>query len=313
MNEPEIKPLRAIGMKILNVLFITLLLSVVKKIQGLPVWELMFFRSILAGIILVPFLAAQGSLRSSMKTNRHGGLILRSVLALITMGLTFVAVRHLPLPEAVTLQYTQPLFVVALSAILLKVPVGLFRWGAVCVGFVGVLIITLPKLTLLRSGVSALSYDETIGVSAALGAAFCFSLSILWTAQLVRTEKSTTITMWLAIYGSLLLLLTLPLGWQMPSLSQFGMLVLAGALGAGTQLALNESLRAAPATTSAPFEYSSVIFAAILGYVVFGDVPDLNTVSGASLLILAGLAIIWRERHLKRQKTLASRAEMPPG
>lgn len=295
---PAVRPMRAIGLKVFYLFQITVMLSLIKVIDGLPLLELMFFRLLLATLFIAGILAARGALVSSLATKRPMAHLARSGLAMLNMGFTFVAVRYLPLPEAITLQYTQPLFVVALSAAFLSAPVGLSRWVAVAVGFVGVLIITWPKLSLLSHGVSALSQEELIGLMAALGAALTVALTLLWVAALVRTERSTTVALWMGIYGSAMVLVGAPFGWVLPSPQQWALLTLVGALGAGAQLTLTESLRAAPASTSAPFEYSSLIFATLIGWFAFGEWPAPNTLVGSALLISAGLAVIWHERRL---------------
>ena len=304
MTTPEPRPMRGIALKVIYLLQITLLLTIIKSMDGLPVLELMFFRLFLATVLIALVLGVQGKLRDALHTQRPMAHLTRSVLAMSNMGFTFLAVRYLPLPEAITLQYTQPLFVVALSAMFLRTPVGMFRWAAVVVGFVGVLIITWPKLSLLGGGVSALTHDDIIGVASALAAATTVALTLLWVAELVRTEKSTTVAIWMGIYGSGMLLVTAPFGWGWPSMWQFGLLWVTGVLGAGAQLTLTECLRAAPAAVSAPFEYSSLIFAGVLGYVVFDEIPNGNTLAGSALLIVAGLVILWREQRLAATKAM---------
>lgn len=297
MDIKDIRPLRGIAFKVLSAAQITLLLAMVKAIEGLPLFEVMFFRLFFATVLIAIVLSLKGNLVQSVKTKRPFAHLTRSMLAMVNMGFTFLAVRYLPLPEAVTLQYTQPLFVVALSALFLSAKIGLYRWAAVGIGFVGVLIMTWPKLSLLSGGLSALSRDDLLGVGAALGAAITIAFTLLWVAELVRTERSTTVAIWMGIYGSAMLLITVPYGWSVPGPMQLGMLVLSGALGAGGQLALTECLRSAPASTTAPFEYSSLIFAGVIGYLAFGDLPDANTLAGGALLVIAGCVIIWRERY----------------
>ncbi len=297
VSTQDLQPLRGIALKVLYTFQITLMLAIIKSIDDMPLTELMFFRLLFAVLLITVVLGLQGKLMSALSTKRPMAHFSRSLLAMINMGFTFVAVRFLPLPEAITLQYTQPLFVVALSAIFLSAHVGLFRWGAVAVGFVGVLIITWPKLSLLGSDVSAISHDDLLGVAAAIAAAITIALTLLWVAELVRTEKSTTVAIWMGIYGCGMLLVTLPFGWTWPTLWQVGLLCLSGALGAGGQLALTECLRAAPAATTAPFEYSSLIFASVLGYFAFNELPDTHTLAGSALLIVSGLVILWREQR----------------
>lgn len=302
MNAAVYNPFQAIMFKLAHVLMVTIMLALIKSIKGLPVTELMFFRSFFAVLPLVLYLLLRGQLRQTVRTKRPGRHLLRAILSMSTMGFTFIAVRSLPLPEAVTLQYTQPLFIVALSALLLREKVRAFRWVAVAVGFGGALIIAWPKLTLLGSGLEGVSKTELIGAGAALVASAAFALNVLVVGQLVKTESSSTIALWLGGYSSLLLASTAGFGWVMPTFHQLSILLVVGILGALILIVLSEAIRAAPASVSAPFEYSSLIFASVLGYFAFGELPTLNTLSGGSLLILAGMAIIWRERNLKRQE-----------
>ncbi len=290
------RPLLGIAYKVIYVLSVTIMLTIIKSIKGIPLWELMFFRSFLSVIPVGLYLAFRGELLGSFRTNKPLGHLTRTLLGLATMGLTFLAVRALPLPEAVTLQYTQPLFVVALSAIILREKVPAFRWAAVAVGFVGVLVIMGPKLTLLSTG--SVSPGQLAGATAALAAAATLATNILVMGSLVRTESSATIVLWFWMYSSMLLALTLPLGWVVPDLKKTLLLTVAAFLGGFSQLLMGESLRNAPASTTAPFEYSSLIFAAVLGYVVFGDVLDATSLAGAALVVASGLAILWRERRV---------------
>ncbi|MEZ5649976.1 MAG: DMT family transporter [Burkholderiaceae bacterium] len=289
-------PLLGIAYKVLNALLVTLMLAVIKSVQGLPLFELMFFRSLFAALPVVVYLLMRGRLRQSMRTRKPQGHLARAVLSLLTMGLTFLAVRSLPLPEAVTLQYTQPLFVVALSAVLLSEPVGLFRWTAVALGFAGAMIITWPKLTMLGGSAAILSHAELVGAAAALAGAAVYASNIILCSRLVRTESSVTIVLWFSFLACAFLSLTMPFGWVVPSLEQIGLLAVAGLLGSASLIAMSEALRVAPVSTTAPFEYSSLLFAIGLGFVVFGDVPDLHTLIGGAIVIFAGAMILWWER-----------------
>lgn len=305
-------PLRGIGFKVLHVFMVMLMLTIIKSIKGLPVTELMFFRSFFSVLPIIIYLAVRGELRRLVRTRRPFAHLARAVLSMTTMGMTFVSVRALPLPEAVTLQYTQPLFIVMLSALLLGETVRKFRWAAVGFGFLGAMIITWPKLTLVTGAVSVLSHTELVGALAALAAAATYALNVLMVGNLVRTEGSTTIALWLGFYASGLLACTMPFGWVMPSLYQFGLLIIAGLLGGVVLIALSESLRSAPASTTAPFEYSSLIFATALGFFVFGDLPDGNTLVGGTILISAGLVILWRERKVSLRPATVRAAGIQP-
>ncbi|WP_138471816.1 DMT family transporter [Poseidonocella sp. HB161398] len=312
MTAAAYSPIRAIGFKILHLFLTAAMLALVKLVQGMPVTQLMFFRSLLAILPIIAVLAMRRQLRDAIRTRRPFGHFTRALLSLTTMGLTFLAVRSLPLPEAVTLQYTQPLFVVALSALILGETVRLFRWAAVGFGFLGVLVVTWPKLTLLGGGTEAASDAELIGAGAALTAAATLALTLLLVGQLVRTEKSTTIAIWLGIYASAILAFTIPFGWVVPDARQTIILAMIGVIGGLSQLALTESLRSAPASTTAPFEYTSLIFATAFGFAVFGDIPDGSTIYGGAILAAAGLAIIWRERKNMIRPITARSTGLPP-
>jgi drug/metabolite transporter (DMT)-like permease len=308
-DRPVDRPLAGIAFKVSNIFLVTVLLSLIKTVEGMPTTELVFFRSLFAVVPVIIWLSFQSKLRATLHTNKPMAHFTRAVLSLFTMFMTFTAVRSLPLPEAITLQYTQPLFVVALSAILLSEAVGTFRWGAVAVGFVGAIIIMLPKLTLLTSD-AAISHTELIGTGAALCAAASLAFTLIWLRQLVKTEGSMTITLWLGIYASLLLLLTAPFGWVVPSVDQMGLLVLIGLVGVAVQVLLNESLRAAPASLTAPFEYSSLIFATVIGYFVFDELPKSSTLIGGGILVVAGLTILWRERQTALRARMTQNAQV---
>ena len=290
-------PVRGILFKLAHVFLVTVMLAMVKSIQGLPVTEVVFFRSFVSALAIAAFFALRGQFLRTLRTDRPLGHLLRAVLSVATTALTFHAVQALPLPEAVTLQYTQPLFIVILSVLLLGETVRAFRWGAVAIGFCGALIVTWPKLSLLGDS-DMLSNSELLGAGAALLAAATYALNVLLVGQLVRTESSATIALWLGIYASGFMVLAAPFGWVMPDLGQWVLLILIGVTGAVILMALGEALRAAPASLTAPFEYASLIFAALFGFALFGDIPDVNTLVGGAILIAAGLAILWRERRI---------------
>lgn len=312
MSIEQYSPIKAISLKVLHIFFVTVLLTLIKLIKGLPIVELVFFRSFFAFFPLALWLALRGKLVSSLRTRRPFGHLLRAFLSLFTMSMNFLAVRSLPLPEAVTLQYTQPIFVVALSAILLGERVRAFRWIAVGVGFSGALIVMWPKLTLLTGGSVGLTDTTLIGAGAALLTAVSLALTLIWLRQLVQTESSTTIALWLGIYASSLPLLTIPFGWVVPDLEQIGILLLVGLAGIAVQLTLSESLRYAPASTSAPFEYSSLIFAIASGFFIFGDIPQNTTLVGGTVLVAAGLVILWREQRAGVKPPTTRATGIPP-
>ncbi|WP_108260872.1 DMT family transporter [Mangrovicoccus ximenensis] len=299
----------AITLKVLYVLLTVVMLSLVRAMDGVPVTQVMFFRCFFAILPVLAFLAWRSELKGMFRTSRPLAHARRTVMGVTCTGLTFVAVQNLPLPEAVTLQYSQPLFVVALSAIFLGEQVRAFRWGAVAFGFAGVLVVSWPKLTLLADP-GQLSHAQLVGVSAALAGSAGVATVLLLVGDLVRTERPATITAWSWLVSSSLLAFTAFGGWVMPSLQQAVLLVLTGIIGGTIQLLMAQSLKFAPASATAAFEYTSLIFAAAIGFYVFGDIPGLNTLAGGAMVIAAGLLIIWRER--RRGKARAARTGLVP-
>jgi drug/metabolite transporter (DMT)-like permease len=310
MSEHFANPLKGVIQKILSVLLIVLMMTCVKSAGDVPLGEIMFFRAFLSVFPIIAVLQVRGTLRSALHTNRPLGHLLRTVVGLSSMGLVFFAIRTLPLPEAVTLQYTQPLLLVAFSAVFIGERVGMSGWMAVLLGLVGVLVITWPSLTVL-SGSDSSSRLQLLGAAAAILAAATYAWTVLLVRQLVRTESSETIVMWFCIFSSLLLLSTSLFGWKTLSLEQTALLVASGVLGGFGQLLMTESVRHAAVSTTAPLEYTSIVFVTLIAYISFDDVPGFNTMLGGLLVVLAGLMIIWRERRIESAIKLDSKLAPP--
>ncbi len=302
--------LRGIAFKILYVICIVLMLTLVKLIDDVPLGEVMFFRCFFSILPIAGLLILRGELTAAFRTKRFAGHVTRTCLGLTMMGLTFVSVQALPLPETVTLQYTQPLFVVAFSALFLREAVGVNRWGAVAFGFAGVLVITWPNLSMLTSGSAELTTRELIGIAAALIAAAGVAVVFLLVRGLVKTEKPTTITAYFWLISSSLLALSAFGGGEPLTLEQTALLIACGILGGFGQLCMALSLQAAPASVTASFEYTSLLFAIGLGYFIFGDIPGINTLFGGAMVIAAGLFILWRESRAGVSST--PRRKLPP-
>ena len=285
---------RGILFKILNVVSIVLMLALIKLIEGVPVSQVMFFRCFFSILPVACVLMFRGQIGGALRTARPFAHVTRTVLGLAVMALTFIAVRVLPLPEVVTLQYSQPLFVVAFSALFLREVVGIYRWGAVAFGFVGVLVITWPQFSMMSE---TMTRAQLIGIAATLISAAGMAVSLLLVGQLVRTERPTTIVSYFWLISSAVLATTSIWGWEPLTGGQITILVMSGILGGLAQLFMGESLRWAPASVTASFEYLSLLFAISLGFYAFGDIPGANTLVGAIILVSAGLIIIWRQRQ----------------
>lgn len=301
-----------IGFKLTSVMIFVSMATMIKAAENVPTGELVFFRSLFALIPILIFQALRGTLRDGWKTKRLPVHILRGIIGVSAMSSIFFALTQLPLPEVTTLGYATPLILVALSAIFLREQVRVFRWSAVLVGMVGVLIIVWPRLTLFTSG-AILASGEALGIVAGLTGAVFAAIAMLTTRALVATETSATIVLYFSVIASAVTLLTLPFGWVTPTPSQWLLLIGAGIAGGTAQILLTECYRHADMSIIAPFEYASLLIAIIVGYMVFGDVPTAHMLGGGVIVIAAGIAIIIREHRLGLERAAARKVSTPQG
>jgi drug/metabolite transporter (DMT)-like permease len=283
--------------------------TMIKAAGPLPAGEVVFFRSFFAMLPIMAFLAVRGELAGGFRTARPFSHFARGFVGAMAMGCGFFALARLPLPEAITLNYAQPLLVVVFSTLILGETVRVYRWSAVAVGLIGVFIIAWPKFTLF--GGSALGGQEMAGVIAALSSAAASALAMILIRSLVHTEKTGTIVLWFSLSATLLSLLTLPFGWAALTPGQAALLVCAGMCGGLGQLLMTEAYRHAEASVVAPFEYTSMILGIAVGYMLFGDVPTLHMLVGGAIVVGAGLFIIERERRLGIERAKAREATPP--
>ncbi len=254
-----------------------------------PVGQLLFLRAVASLVLLSP-LIWRGR-HEFLRLERPGLHVLRVVLSTLEVAAFFVAVRYLPLADVITFYLASPIFVTALSALVLREQVGWRRWCAVGVGFCGVLIAMQPSA-------QTITWPALI----ALSGSTCFAILMLITRSL-RGASDTVLAssqfVGTLVFGAMLL----PFGWVTPSLPGFGLFALAGAISVGALLCVNRSLKLAPASVVVPYQYSMIIWAVIFGYVVFSDVPTLATLIGAAIIIGAGFYIFLREQALGREDT----------
>jgi len=254
------------------------------------VGELLLIRSAAALVFLVPFLRSAG-VEVFITAPQPALQVVRIVLSALEVAMFFWAVSYLPLADAVTFYLAGPIYVTALSVVLLGEKVGWRRWSAVMVGFVGVVLALRP---------SAASF--TLPALIALGGSIFFAVLMVTTRMLRHTSEMVLIS---GQVGATLLfgMAFAPLRWVTPSLRDFLLLSLFGVVSIGALACVNRSLKLAPASVVVPYQYTLIGWAVGLGYVVFGDVPDLLTLAGAAIIIAAGLYIFWREQVRSRQKS----------
>jgi len=257
------------------------------------VGELLLIRSAAALAALAPFIRNTGV--TAFTTAPQPALqIARVVLSALEVGMFFWAVSYLPLADTVTFYLAGPIYVTALSVVLLGEKVRWRRWTAVLAGFVGVVLALRP---------SAASF--TLPALIALGGSFFFSVLMITTRMLRKTSDTVLISGQIA--ATLLLGAAFaPFGWVMPSFRDFALLCLFGVLSIVALACVNRSLKLAAASVVVPYQYTMMVWAIILGYIVFGDVPDLSTLAGAAIIIAAGLYIFWREQVQERPEAMSS-------
>jgi drug/metabolite transporter (DMT)-like permease len=253
------------------------------------VGELLLVRSAAALLLLAPFIR-QAGMAAFTRAPRPGLQIVRVLLSTLEVAMFFWAVSYLPLADTVTFYLAGPIYVTALSVILLGEKVGWRRWTAVIIGFAGVLLAMRP---------SAASFTLP-ALIALIGSIFFACLMIA--TRLLR-ETSNTVLIAGQIGGTLLFgAVAAPFAWVMPSPLDLALLALFGVLSIMALACVNLSLKLAAASVVVPYQYTIIVWAIVLGYVVFGDVPDAFTLAGAAIIIMAGLYIFWREQvHGERE------------
>jgi drug/metabolite transporter (DMT)-like permease len=255
--------------------------------------QFLLIRSTTGVAVLLPFVA-RNNFAALRNVPRPGLQILRLVLAITEILLFFTAIYYLPLADTITYYLSSPIIVVALSAIFLGEKVGWRRWSAVLVGFVGVVIAMNPQA-------SSVSFGALIAIAGAFGSA----VLMLVTRELRGTSQ--TFLAFTQVCGTLLFgAVYTPFVWITPQWSHVGIFLIAGVVSVCGLLCANRALTLAPASVLAPYKYTAIGFAALFGYLVFGDVPSLNMIVGAVIIVASGLYIFMRERKLARAEPVVT-------
>lgn len=279
-------PALGILLRVLAMALMALLAAIVKACaeRGVPVLEIIFFRNAFAFIPVLLYVWRTTGL-GVLRTRRPGAHLTRSAVGLTGMICGFTAVSLLPLTQSTAISFSAPLFMTALSALILKEPVGIHRWLAVAVGFAGVLIMVHPDP---RQFVG-------VGVLFAIAAAVGSAGAMIAIREISRTEPGPTIVFYFTLAGAVVGLASLPFGWVMPSPGVLALLVAAGLIGGTGQLLLTEAIRRAPVAVVAPFDYTQLVWAGLIGFMVWGETPALLTLAGAMVVAASSTYILWRE------------------
>ncbi|WP_246723469.1 DMT family transporter [Rhizobium sp. ARZ01] len=312
MEFAEQQPMRAIFLKVSSVVIFVCMATLIKAAgKDITTGQITFYRSAFAMVPIVIYLATRGELVDAFRTENILGHLARGFVGIVSMSFGFYGLVHLPLPEAIAIGYAMPLIAVMIAAIFLKETVGIYRWSAVLVGLVGVMIITWPRLTLFSEG--GVGTAEAFGAAAVLASAMLGAIAMVLVRKLVRTEKTPTIVLYFSLSAAVFSLATLPFGWVELSGMALTLLALAGFCGGVAQLLLTASYRYADVSTIAPFEYTSIVLGMAFGYVLFDDIPTLTMLIGTVIVISAGVFIIIREHRLGLQRKAARRYMTPQG
>ena len=280
---PTERRLAGIGLILLAIAFYAGQDAVAKHLSAtLSTVEILFFRSFGTFVVLVP-LALRLPLRS-LRPRQPAMLLLRCLCGIGGMTFFIMASREMPLADVTAINFSGPLLATVLAVVLLGERIDGRRLAALAVGFLGVLIIVRP-------GTSAFSVQAFW----ALAAAVCYAGITLSLRLLSRTDHPVAVTMLFSIFGTLAAGALLPWFWKIPTRSEFVLLVLQGASCGIGQLLMTHALRLAPASTISAFTYTILIYAAVIGYFWFGNVPEPVMLAGAGLLIASCLYIAQRD------------------
>ena len=262
---------------------------IVKWSVDYPIGQVLFFRGFF-GIIFYFFVIPKKRLHNFYLTKRAGLHGLRCLSGLIALVSIFIALRELPLATVVSISFAAPIFTTILSIFILSEKVGIYRWLAVLIGFIGIVIIAEP-------GFTELNIFYIYPIIFCLGMAYV-AISI---RQLSKTEPVWLISLYFSIAITIISLITIPSGWIMPSLNDLIILSLLGVFGGVANLWLSQSYKFSEVSLVTPLKYLALVFAIIFGYFIWDEVPTLKTLSGAILVILSSIIIFRREIQLKKQ------------
>jgi drug/metabolite transporter (DMT)-like permease len=286
------RPLAAIGL-ILSAMLVFSLMDGLSKVltAEYPVLQIAWARYFFILAFLAPFLLRDGARR--LRSTRPHLQIARGFCMLGSSVLFVAGLARMPIADATSLGFVSPFFVTALSIPLLSEKVGVRRWSALLVGFVGVLIV-------IRPGSAAFNPAAFLPIASAA----CWAVGLIITRMMHSSDQVLTTLAWSTAVGFAALTPAVLPGWQPPSLAGWAIFVCISALSTVGQLCLISGFRFAPASLLAPFSYSQIVWATLIGFFVFATLPDAQTWIGAAIVVASGLYVLHRERVVRRQEAL---------
>ncbi|HZS82832.1 MAG TPA: DMT family transporter [Stellaceae bacterium] len=256
--------------------------------------EIILFRSAFAFLPILWQLRREGG-RGALKTRRFGDHIARSLFGFVSLACFIYAFGRMPLADVVAIGFSAPIFITALSVPLLGESVGLRRWSAVLVGFAGVLVMVRPGSGMFEANALV-----------ALVGTLLYGLAMICIRRLGGTESTGAIAFYYTLSCTVIGTAALPFAWTAPGPVDAALLTAIGLIGGCGQLFVTAAFRIGPAAVIAPFDYASMIYAALLGYAVWGDVPDGPLLLGAAIVVASGLYILRREARQRARREHAA-------
>jgi drug/metabolite transporter (DMT)-like permease len=298
--------LKGVLFKIVSAFLFALMSALVRQLGDVaPVGQMVFFRSAFAIVPVLVIYAARGELMSAVRTARPLGQLGRGLLSVFGMFTNFGALTRIPLADATGIGFASPLVTVMLAALILKEQVRIYRWSAVAIGFVGVLVMLVPHFDPAHY-VGAAAGTAALGSLLALASAICNAGTVIQTRRLTQSETTSAIVFYFSLICAIAGALTLPFAWHSPTRYELAALVAMGLLGGLAHIFLTESYRHAAASVVAPFDYTSMLWALALGYYFFGELPQPLVYVGGAIVAGAGLFVIWRESRLGMKRPRAA-------
>ncbi|MDP6604327.1 MAG: DMT family transporter [Rhodospirillales bacterium] len=289
MSEPAQRSslvLMAVGLMVLSSLVNTSVFGLVKYVSAeIHPFEIVFFRSLFGFVTLSPILIRHGL--SPLRTRHFGLYVVRVFFSISTTLAIWMALSLAPLAKVTAISFSQPLFATVLAALFIGEAIRARRITALAVGFLGTLIIVRPGIGTLDAG----------SILAVVGAA-CSATTVIFIRVLSRTDSTTTLTLYSTILGAPLSFMAAVWFWKTPTLEQLGWLALIGVAGVIGQLLFTQAYKLADVAVVSPATFTRLIWAALIGYVVFAEVPDRWVWLGGGLIFAAVTYITYRERAL---------------
>ena len=262
---------------------------IVKWSEDYPLGQVLFFRGFF-GVVIYFFIMPRERIKNFYYTKRVGLHLLRCLSGLIALIAIFIALRKLPLATVVSISFAAPIFTTIFSIFLLNEKVGFYRWLAVSIGFIGIIIITEP------------GFDD-LNIYYLFPIIFCLGLSYvaITIRQLSTTEPVWLIALNFSIVITLASLFTIPFGWVMPNVKDLALLCMIGIFGGFANLWLSQSFKLSEVSLVSPLKYLALIFGIFFGYLIWDEIPTIRTLLGALLVIASSLIILRREIYNKKE------------